>query len=302
MGDGIRSLADLLGGLRRTTPATSRMPGGTRSRRSPPGSGDVVDSFPCPGHGDGDALRPCSGIVPVYRTSRGYLATGACSLEREYRTADRLESCFGLGDPSVCDEVFEALKVPLVRFAAGQDARGRINASAVDACSAVPRGRTGVWLIGHVGSGKSFLAWHTLSRLVTEDGMRGVYVTEGMLREAWRVYSRTGGEDVWAGRLLRAVGWPKPEGMAQAILLDEFGSLRDMTQAAHDLLDHVVHTAHAAGRHLLVTSNRAGQQLLDERGDRIVSRLRDICGAPISLAGDWRAASSAAIAAGGRKG
>lgn len=234
--------------------------------------------------------------MPLLRTPGGYEAVGACSLEQQRRTAERLEACFGLADAVVRDEVFHALRTMPRRCAAGEDPGGRVNARAFDACAAMPAERRGVWLLGNVGSGKSFLAWHALARLVTQHGVRGVYLTEAMLREAWRVYTRSEGDDPWAYRLLRAVGWPKPDGLAQVIMLDEFGSLREVSRAANDLLDHVVHTAHAAGCMMLVTSNRAGQQLLDERGDRALSRIREICGAPITLTGDWRVSMPSRVA------
>lgn len=245
--------------------------------------------FPCPGHGDG----ACSGEVPILRSPAGYEHVGPCSTWHRRQVVDRTQVAFGLSAPQVRDEIFRALGVPPRRLAEGdRDPRGRVNDRAFDALASMPE-RRGVWLSGNVGSGKSFLAWHAVARLIRDHGQRWVCVTEGMLREAWRVYTATDGEDPWARRVLRQLGWPCPDGLVDGILLDELGSLRGPSDAANDLLDGIVHTAHAAGCSFIVTTNRSGRDLPAERGERAVSRLLDVCGTPILLRGDWRVAREA---------
>lgn len=240
--------------------------------------------MPCPGHNDG---KPCEGEIPLFRTAAGYSAVGTCTMERQRRMAARLDACFEHTEPATQALVAKKLRLTPGRFAAGEDPRGRVNAQAFDALLSMPV-RHGVWLASVPGSGKTFLGWHTLARLVREHDLRCLYVTEAMIRAAWRAYERSSGEDRSAARLLGALGYPTPDRMVDAVFLDEFGSVRDLTDAALDFVDHLVNTLHMGGRRIIVGSNTTGGRLIAARGERVLSRLRELCGQPIGLEGTWR--------------
>jgi DNA replication protein DnaC len=135
----------------------------------------------------------------------------------------------------------------------------------------------GIWFVGDVGTGKTTLAM-LVSRAALDAG-RSVAIYSlprllAVLREA--IDSEDG--------LLRIV-----DDLSQVDLLhlDDLGAER-ATDWVLEQLYAIVNARYEEQRSLVITTNLDPEQLADQLGPRIVSRISEICGVPVMMRGDDR--------------
>ncbi len=135
----------------------------------------------------------------------------------------------------------------------------------------------GIWFVGDVGTGKTTLAM-LVSRAAIDAG-RSVAIYSlprllAVLREA--IDSEDG--------LLRIVD---DLSSVDLLHLDDLGAER-ATDWVLEQLYAIVNARYEEQRSLVITTNLDPEQLAEQLGPRIVSRISEICGVPVMMRGDDR--------------
>ena len=125
-------------------------------------------------------------------------------------------------------------------------------------------------LMGPVGTGKTFLAQHTLKAIISKHRLKCLYVQEHTILNAWRFSQQKDKQATaaWAGRLL---------GMARSaeyLLIDDFGASRRTSDGALDALEELVMVRYDAARPVIITTNLKPEDIETRRGSRVWSRLK----------------------------
>ncbi|HEX8121595.1 MAG TPA: ATP-binding protein [Solirubrobacteraceae bacterium] len=133
----------------------------------------------------------------------------------------------------------------------------------------------GIWFVGDVGTGKTTLAMLVSKAAIEAGRSAAIYSLPrllGVLRES--MSSEEG--------LLRLV-----DDLSQVDLLhlDDLGAER-ATDWVLEQLYAIVNARYEEQRSLVITTNLQPEELADQLGPRIVSRINEICGDPVLLMGE----------------
>jgi DNA replication protein DnaC len=229
------------------------------------GRGDSVDRAPCPlGVCDGsgwilgpeDVARPCECRERI--VARARLAGVASVIPAKYRgvSFDR---------PPVTQ--MNEIVVRRVR-----EFTDRIEDN-------LDSGR-GLWFFGGAGTGKTTLAM-LVSRLTLESGRSvAIYSLPKLLARIRRTYDAEAGEQSYIQFFERLTG-------VDLLHLDDLGA-ENRTEWVIEQLYALVNERYESQRSLVVTTNLDQADLEEQIGERVVSRLVEICGDPLPLFDDDR--------------
>lgn len=146
-----------------------------------------------------------------------------------------------------------------------------------------------VVLAGPTGTGKTFLAVHALKTCIQKCGISGLYAPEHILVRAYKASNdfQNVTRKKWGDSFLQSAK------TATLLVLDDFGQNRNVTDGALDAIEQIIMYRYDAGLHVILTSNRDAGRLAEERGNRIISRLRGMTGDKFIILGgsDWRGAN-----------
>src|SRR5262249_1535725 len=147
-----------------------------------------------------------------------------------------------------------------------------------DYCSAIgdniDSGR-GLWLTGNSGTGKTTLAM-LISRTALEAGRSvAIYSPPKLLSRIPRTFNAEGGEQSYADLFERLA-------TVDLLHVDDLGA-ENRTEWVLEQLYALVNERYEAQRSLVVTTNLDEDELEQQIGSRVVSRLVDMCGDPLFL-------------------
>jgi DNA replication protein DnaC len=148
-----------------------------------------------------------------------------------------------------------------------------------------PEDSRSVAMLGPVGTGKTFLALHTMTALIRLSRLRCLYLPEHSLLQAWRItHSDNKQLAGWGERVLslaRTVDW---------LVLDDLGQTRNASDGAIDAIESLVMHRYDNAAPVIVTSNLQPTGIAEHRGARVWSRLQGMAGNNVvEIRGaDWR--------------
>lgn len=152
-------------------------------------------------------------------------------------------------------------------------ARNKFNEKAMQVLKDIivsPNDRKSAVLMGPVGTGKTFLAQHTLKAIMHKHKKPCLYAQEHTLLHAWR-FSQDKTKSVtatWGGNFLHAAK------TCEYLLIDDFGASRRTSDGALDALEEIIMVRYDAGKPMIVTTNMSPEDLEMRRGSRVWSRLK----------------------------
>lgn len=229
-----------------------------RPRRACPfgacdGSGWIVD--------DDDLARPCQ--CRQRRVDRARARGVAATLPKRFRgvSFERPPVSDMARDPALRSKVAEVRD-----FCAEIDAR-------------LDEGR-GLWLQGGTGTGKTTLAMLVSKAALDAGRTAAIYSLPGLLARIRRTFDAEAGEDsyfTFFGRLVSV----------DLLHLDDLGA-ENRTEWVLEQLYTIIDRRYSDQRSIVVTTNLEEPDLYAQLGERIVSRLTEICGDPLVLAGKDR--------------
>lgn len=196
-----------------------------------------------------------------------------------------IHRCFGLLSPrtnealALKNAILGTLMVKPVPNDDNSAAMGVLREMVLD-----PAQKKSALLLGPVGTGKTFLALHTLMALM-DRGKSCLYVQEQALLDAWRVsHSNEAGIKDWGLGLFRRAK------AVDYLMIDDFGQARNVSERALDAIEGLIMSRYESCLPVIATSNMKPGQLEEARGQRVWSRL---CGMArnniVEVCGhDWR--------------
>jgi DNA replication protein DnaC len=138
----------------------------------------------------------------------------------------------------------------------------------------------GLWFFGGAGTGKTTLAM-LVSRMALEAGHSvAIYSLPKLLARIRRTYDAEAGEQSYIEFFERLTG-------VDLLHLDDLGA-ENRTEWVIEQLYALVNERYEAKRSLVVTTNLEQTELEQQIGERVVSRLVEICGDPLPLFDDDR--------------
>jgi DNA replication protein DnaC len=138
----------------------------------------------------------------------------------------------------------------------------------------------GLWFFGGAGTGKTTLAM-LVSRMALEAGHSvAIYSLPKLLARVRRTYDAEAGEQSYIEFFERLTG-------VDLLHLDDLGA-ENRTEWVIEQLYALVNERYEAKRSLVVTTNLEQSELEQQIGERVVSRLVEICGDPLPLFDDDR--------------
>ena len=128
---------------------------------------------------------------------------------------------------------------------------------------------------------------HALKTVIEKYGISGLYAPEHILVRAYQAshdYNNQSKRD-WGERFLQT------SKTTTLLVLDDFGQYRNMSEGCLDAIEQILMYRYDSGLQVIVTTNRDVEGLVNERGQRMVSRLRGMANNKfVILSGkDWRA-------------
>ena len=147
----------------------------------------------------------------------------------------------------------------------------------------------GLWLYGSAGTGKTTLAM-LVSRTALEAGRSvAIYSLPKLLSRIRRTFDAETGEQSYSDLFERLA-------TVDLLHIDDLGA-ENRTEWVLEQLYALVNERYESKRSLVVTTNLEEQQLEDQIGGRVVSRLVEMCGDPLPLFDEDRRISLPADAA-----
>ena len=138
----------------------------------------------------------------------------------------------------------------------------------------------GLWFFGNSGTGKTTLAM-LVSRLTLESGhTAAIYSLPQLLARIRQTFDPDPGEESYL-ELFRQLT------SVDLLHLDDLGT-ENRTDWVLEQLYALINERYEAQRSLVVTTNLTAEELEQQIGDRVVSRLVEMCGDPLPLFGDDR--------------
>jgi DNA replication protein DnaC len=136
----------------------------------------------------------------------------------------------------------------------------------------------GLWLMGDVGTGKTTLAM-LVSRTAIEAGHSvAIYSLPRLLARIRRTYDAATREDSYLPFFERLTS-------VDLLHIDDLGAEKSSDWVLEQLYS-IVDERYQAERAMIVTTNLGADQLEEQIGPRIVSRLTEVCGDPLLMFGD----------------
>lgn len=199
-----------------------------------------------------------------------------------------LHNAFGWMDHSsesskeIQSAILKRLENPVSKTAENESARKMLREVVMG------KGRkTSAVIAGPTGTGKTFLSMHALKTVIEKYGISGLYAPEHILVRAYQAshdYNNQSKRD-WGERFLQTAK------TTTLLVLDDFGQYRNMSEGCLDSIEQILMYRYDSGLQVIVTTNRDVEGLVNERGQRMVSRLRGMANNKfVILSGkDWRA-------------
>ena len=136
----------------------------------------------------------------------------------------------------------------------------------------------GLWLMGDVGTGKTTLAM-LVARTAIEAGRSvAIYSLPRLLARIRRTYDAATREDSYLPFFERLTS-------VDLLHVDDLGAEKSSDWVLEQLYS-IVDERYQAQRAMVVTTNLGADQLEEQIGPRIVSRLTEVCGDPLLMFGD----------------
>jgi DNA replication protein DnaC len=135
----------------------------------------------------------------------------------------------------------------------------------------------GLWLQGTTGTGKTTLAM-LVSRAALDAGRTAaIYSLPQLLARIRRTFDGEAGQDSYSTFFNRLVS-------VDLLHLDDLGA-ENRTEWVLEQLYAIIDRRYSDQRSVVVTTNLEEPELYEQLGERIVSRLTEICGDPLVLRG-----------------
>jgi len=125
-------------------------------------------------------------------------------------------------------------------------------------------------LMGPVGTGKTFLAQHTIKAIMAKHRKPCLYVQEHTLLHAWR-FSQSKDHQATSAWGCALLGKAR---IVDYLLIDDFGASRRTSDGALDALEELIMVRYDAGKPVIVTTNMRPEDIEMRRGSRVWSRLK----------------------------
>jgi len=138
------------------------------------------------------------------------------------------------------------------------------------------RGR-GIWLMGDTGTGKTTLAMLISKEILRQGHTVAIYSLPKLLARIRSTYGAEQGEESYADFFERLCE-------VDMLHLEDLGT-EYRTEWVLEQLYALINERYERQRSIMVTSNSTYEELEDQLGDRVVSRLVEICGDPLALYG-----------------
>lgn len=138
----------------------------------------------------------------------------------------------------------------------------------------------GLWLQGATGTGKTTLAMLVSKAALDAGRSVAVYSLPGLLARIRRTFDGEAGEDSYFTFFNRLTS-------VDLLHLDDLGA-ESRTEWVLEQLYAIIDRRYSDQRSILVTTNLEEPELFAQLGERVVSRLTEICGDPLILCGKDR--------------
>lgn len=135
----------------------------------------------------------------------------------------------------------------------------------------------GLWIQGDTGTGKTTLAMLAAKAALEARRTVAIYSLPGLLARIRRTFDGEVGEDSYFTFFNRLVS-------VDLLHLDDLGA-ENRTEWVLEQLYSIIDRRYNDRRSIIVTTNLEEPELFEQLGDRIVSRLTEICGDPLVLTG-----------------
>lgn len=138
----------------------------------------------------------------------------------------------------------------------------------------------GLWLMGDTGTGKTTLAMLVSKEILKRGRTVAIYSLPKLLARIRSTYGADQGEEDYTGFFERLCE-------VDMLHLEDLGT-EYRTEWVLEQLYALVNERYERERSIMVTTNSTMEELEEQLGDRVVSRLVEICGDPLPLYGDDR--------------
>jgi DNA replication protein DnaC len=135
----------------------------------------------------------------------------------------------------------------------------------------------GLWIQGPTGTGKTTLAMLASKSALDAGRTAAIYSLPGLLARIRRTFDGEAGEDSYFTFFQRLVS-------VDLLHLDDLGA-EHRTEWVLEQLYSIIDRRYSDERSIVVTTNLEEPELFEQLGERIVSRLTEICGDPLLLEG-----------------
>ncbi len=136
---------------------------------------------------------------------------------------------------------------------------------------------SGLWLQGGTGTGKTTLAMLVSKAALDAGRTAAIYSLPQLLARIRRTFDGEAGQDSYSTFFNRLVS-------VDLLHLDDLGA-ENRTEWVLEQLYSIIDRRYSDQRSIVVTTNLEEPELYEQLGERIVSRLTEICGDPLVLRG-----------------